>query len=266
LLVSEAELARLREQVEARGDEWNAAAVKEARRLYTRLRMQDPSAEISFQLATRPGREARLVTQQVFAATVAIKDRQHRDAALTVSAILMVESAPPVGEEPVVWLLITSLPVTTPAEIETVIQYYLSRWMIELFFKVLKSGCHVEEVCLRTRERLLNYVALYALISWRLLLVTRLARECPDVPCTVVFSPDEWQAVYQMVHHRRPPADPPTLREMTHAVARLGGFLGRTGDGEPGMKAMWIGLNRMADFASAYEMFRVLPAKNQRRT
>jgi hypothetical protein len=245
-------------QVEARGEVWDAAAVQEARRLQTHLRMHAPCAEISFTLATRPGRQARPVTQQVHAATVTIKDRQHPDATVTLSAVLLTEMAPPVGEDPVVWLLLTSLPVTTQDEIETVIQYYLSRWMIELYFKVLKSGCQVEEVCLRTRERLLNYMALYAIITWRLLFVTRLARECPAVPCTVLFTADEWQAVYQILHRCPPPTVPPPLREMVHDVARLGGFLRRTGDGEPGIKALWIGMNRLADFAWAYETFRTV--------
>ncbi len=230
LLVPEDELAALQAQAEADGDTWDAAAVKEARHLYAYLQLRPAQAEVSYKMAVAPGRKSRMVTQQMYAATVMVTGRHKGDTPVSVSAILLHEINTPTGEAPVVWLLLTSLPIDTPEALETALQYYLSRWMIELFFKVLKSGCNIEEVSLRTAERLLNFIAMSAIICWRLLLVTRLARECPDVPCTVIFSKSEWQAAYQIVQQCRPPKKTPTLREMTHDVARLGGFLGRAGD------------------------------------
>src|SRR4051812_40815176 len=79
-----------------------------------------------------------------------------------------------------------------------------------------------------------------------------LGRACPDLPCDAAFDDDEWQSVYAVVKGEAPPVEPPSMGAMVKVVASLGGYLGRKGDGEPGPKAMWIGMQRMADLASAW--------------
>jgi Transposase Tn5 dimerisation domain/Transposase DNA-binding len=169
-----------------------------------------------------------------------------------VNVVLVREEAPPAGAEPIEWILLTSLPIDSAGAVLRVIEYYCCRWQIEIYFRILKSGCKVEESQLETAERFLPYLALCLIVSWRVQYVTMLGRECPDLACDVAFDDDEWQSVYAVVKGEAPPAEPPSMGTMVKMVASLGGYLGRQGDGEPGPKAMWIGMQRMADLASAW--------------
>ena len=104
------------------------------------------------------------------------------------------EIDPPEGEEPIHWVLATSLPVTDFATACRVLKLYLARWDIEVFFRVLKTGCRIEEIQLKTAEGLYPCLALYLIVAWRILYLTHLSRECPDLPCSVVFADVEWRA------------------------------------------------------------------------
>lgn len=85
-----------------------------------------------------------------------------------------------------------------------------------------------------------------------------LGRKCPDLPCDVVFHDFEWKSVYAINKKTAPPEKPPSLNEMITMVAKLGGFLARKSDGFPGSKLMWIGMQRMRDFALAWETSEML--------
>ncbi len=93
------------------------------------------------------------------------------------------------------------------------------------------------------------------IVAWRVLFVTMLGRECPDLPCTVLFEDDEWKSVYMIAKKEVPPETPPSLGDFTIMVASLGGYLNRKCDGPPGPKTMWVGLQRMVDFALAWKSF-----------
>lgn len=175
--------------------------------------------------------------------------------AVAVNAILVREIDPPAGEEPIEWLLLTDLPIDTVAAVQQVIAYYCVRWQIEIYFRVLKSGCKVEESQLETAARFRPYLALCLIVAWRVLYLMMLGRECPDLPCDVALDEDEWQAVYAVVKQEAPPASPPPLGTMVKLIAALGGYLDRKCDGEPGPKAMWIGMQRAADLARAWRAF-----------
>ncbi len=172
---------------------------------------------------------------------------------MTVTALLADEEQPPTGTEPVRWLLLTSLDINSPERAIEVLNYYLCRWEIELFFRVFKGGCQVEALQLESLERLEPALALYLIIAWRVLYLMRLGRQCPDMPCDAVFDEAEWRAVYLVTQQRQPPTQPPPLAEMVAMVASLGGHLGRKGDGPPGAKTIWIGLQRAQDFALALQ-------------
>ena len=150
-------------------------------------------------------------------------------------------------------LLLTNLPVTTPEQVIEKINWYLCRWQIEIYFRILKSGCNIEKLQLEHVERLRPALALYMIVAWRVLYLTVMGRECPELPCDVVFETSEWQAVYLVATKTRPPAHPPTLNTMVRMVAGFGGFLGRKHDGEPGPQSMWIGLQRTRDFVLTLE-------------
>ena len=153
------------------------------------------------------------------------------------------------------WLLLTSLPIDNFEDAQQVVQYYLCRWPIELFFKTIKSGCVVEDLQLETAQRLERCMALYLIIAWRILYLVWLGRSEPDVSCAVVFSEAEWKSVWRVVTDRVLPSQPPKLQEFLRILARLGGHLNRKCDGEVGIKRMWIALQRMRDFALAWDQF-----------
>ncbi|MCP4454494.1 MAG: IS4 family transposase, partial [Planctomycetes bacterium] len=123
------------------------------------------------------------------------------------------------------------------------------RWQIEVWHKVLKSGCKVEACQLESGDRLIRYLTLKSVIAWKLFWLTHLNRTQPDAPCTVILTNQEWQALYATIHKTLDlPDDVPTVREATHWIAQLGGFLGRAGDGEPGVTVLWRGWQRLQDF------------------
>ena len=129
------------------------------------------------------------------------------------------------------------------------IEWYRRRWLIEIFFRILKSGCRVEALQLGTLERLERALVIYVIIAWRILHVVTWGRDGPELPCDVVFAPEEWQAAWIVAHRCPPPATPPNLGVMGRLIAGFGGFLGRNGDGHPGPKALWEGMQRVYAFA-----------------
>lgn len=178
-----------------------------------------------------------------------------RAAAVTINAVLVREVNPPVGEAPVAWLLLTSLPVSTAEQVRLVIQYYWVRWMIEVFFRVLKTGCRVEQRRFEHIDRLLSCLAVFLIVAWRTLYVCRLGRSCPQISCEAVFEPAEWQSVWQVVRKRSPSARPPPLGQMVEWVAQLGGYVKGKHRGPPGPQTVWLGLQRMQDFAECWRLF-----------
>jgi hypothetical protein len=175
---------------------------------------------------------------------------------LTLWAVLAEEIDPPKGAEPISWLLLTTIPVKTFEEALEKVNWYMQRWQIELFHKVLKSGCKTEERQLKTVEQLENCLVIDAVVAWRILLLTKLGREVPHLPCSVVFEEYEWKALYAFVHKTtEPPKQEPSLQEAIRMVAKLGGFLGRKSDGQPGSMTLWRGLHRLTDIAEAWRVF-----------
>jgi hypothetical protein len=212
--------------------------------------------EISFERPASHGRRARTVHQQIKAVRVTLKPPARPDrtlAEVTVTALLATEAQPPANEDPLDWLLLTNLPVETAEQAVEKLSWYLCRWQIEVYFKVLKSGCRVEQLQLETRERLEPALAVYMIIAWRVLFLTMLGRDCPEMPCDTVFADEEWKAVYLVTQRKPPPTEPPSLDTMVRMVATLGGFLNRKHDGFPGPKTLWIGLQRVPDFVLALE-------------
>jgi hypothetical protein len=241
--------------------EWLIRAERDRRladggKLRARLAAAPVLAETEFDLPATAKRPARRIRQQLRVARVTLKAPHRSDRTLAdidVTAVLAREVDPPPGEEPVEWLLLTNLRVETAEQALEKLQWYLCRWQIEVFFKILKSGCHIEKLQLETLERLEPALAFYLIIAWRVLYLTMLGRDCPELPCDVVFAEEEWRAVYIVAKRQPPPEIPPTLDAMVRMVASFGGFLNRKGDGFPGPQTLWIGLQRTRDFVLAMD-------------
>jgi hypothetical protein len=183
---------------------------------------------------------------------VKLKQPRRRDGKelvdVEVNAVLVPEGIPPEGEEPIEWLLLTSLPIADLQQVLAVVEYYCCRWQIEAYFRVLKSGCKVKASQLETAHGYEAYLLLCLIVAWRVMYLLMLGRVRLEVPCDGVLEVDEWQSVC-VVMSEQLPSSPPLLGEMVSLIAKLGGYLARKGDGPPGPKAMWVGMQRMTDLA-----------------
>jgi len=222
------------------------------------IQVSKRTAPASEERSRRKARAARKAKVTVRATQVSLRppDRVgEKLPVVLVNAVLVREEKPPPGEEPIEWLLLTDLPIATTKEVLRVIEYYGCRWEVEIFFRVLKSGCQVEKVQLQEQERMEPCLALYMIVSWRIHHVTMLGRECPQMSCAAVLAEEEWKAVVEIMTNQPAPQEPPSLGEMIVLIAELGGYLNRKNDGPPGPKTMWIGMQRMRDFALAWRTF-----------
>jgi hypothetical protein len=158
------------------------------------------------------------------------------------------------GIEPLHWLLWTTEPAETLAHIEEVVRCYKLRWLIEDFHLTLKSGCQVEELRLETADRLIKALLMYSAVALRIVALRDLARQRPNHPCTVFLSLDQWQALYTYIHEKRPAKNEsiPTIKQAVLWIGRLGGHLGRKGDGMPGVRTLWRGWRDLAILVAGY--------------
>ncbi len=125
--------------------------------------------------------------------------------------VLVEEVGGPGDDTDLSWLLITTLPIETVEDVLRVIDYYVARWTVEIYFRTLKTGCRVEDIQLETTDRLKRCLAFYKIIAWRVLYLTYLNRTCPKLPCTAVFDESEWKSVWRVVTKKQLPKNPPKL-------------------------------------------------------
>jgi len=206
--------------------------------------------------AEHPARQARLSVR-----FCAVELRPPRNgpggrAPLRVWAVLAREQCPPSGVEPLEWMLLTTIEVHTFSQATEKIDWYVRRWGIEVYHRTLKSGCLIEERQFGSATGLTNCLAVDMIVAWRILYMTRLGREVPALPCTAVFTDDEWQSLYKVTHPNKPlPVQPPSLTELIRMLAKLGGHIARKSDGPPGVESLWIGLMRLSDISMCWRLF-----------
>lgn len=210
------------------------------------------------QLPATLKRAARTATLEIRSRRLTVKPPHARShlPTVTFSVVLVTEVDGPQDGTDLDWLLLSSLPVDTEADTLQIVDLYVARWPIEVYFRVFKTGCRVEQIQLETTTRLQRALMFYKVIAWRIMYLTFLGRECPELPCDVVFSQAEWQSVWKIVEQQEPPHAPPTLAEFIPVLAELGGYNRRRQDRPPGTEAIWGAVRRMFDFALAWESFR----------
>jgi hypothetical protein len=167
---------------------------------------------------------------------------------LALTVVEVVEVEPPAGEEPVHWRLVTTLPAATPEEAARVVDIYRKRWLIEEFFKALKSGCLLEGRQAESRHALYNTIALLVPQAVRLLQLRATSRHAPSAP-SKILDEVELIALRHLVPHAKLTAVP-TNREVLMAVAQLGGHL--RSNGEPGWQILHRGMVHLEQFASGW--------------
>jgi hypothetical protein len=232
----------------------------EAGLLGTALRASPVRGHLTVTLPRGDGRPERVATLGVRFGTFRVEPpathpRRRELTPLPLQAVWVEEAGPPAGQEPVRWLLLTTLPLPDFAAAAQAVRWYTVRWLIERYHYVLKSGCRVEQLQLETAARLGRALATYAVVAWRLLWLTYEARQRPEQSCGDVLRAEEWQVLHQHLHPGAArPNDPPSLRAAVRQIARLGGFLARRGDGEPGVKTLWRGLRRLEDLVTGWQL------------
>lgn len=176
--------------------------------------------------------------------------KQKRYPALTLTVLHAKEREEPAGRPRIDWRLITDLPVTsTQAAIEK-LRWYALRWKIEVFHKILKSGCQVENARLRTAERLVKLIAVFCILSWRVFWMTMMNRAAPDAEPGLVLTTMELTLLDVLIPDTAAhPSANKTLTVYVTKVARLGGYLARASDPPPGNIVLWRGLARLTDLS-----------------
>jgi hypothetical protein len=184
-----------------------------------------------------------------------IRHRNETLANIPLYAIQVLEKNQPNDTTPLEWMLLTNMVVNSFEEAVEKVRWYCLRWKIEIFHKILKSGLKVEECRLATGERLIKYLTIMSIIAWRIFFVTLIARTNPNIPCTVLFTEDEWRILYIKIHKTIPPNGTiPVLKDVIIWVARLGGYLARKNDPEPGPIVIWRGLRHLFDLTQGWHM------------
>ena len=217
------------------------AATEAAGGLLDMARTLPAGAQKELELRRRPQRAPRRVRLDVAWAAVTLWPPQDERVGATPLRLWVVrvwEPQTPAGEEPIEWVLLTDVPTADAAAALARAEWYALRWLIEEYHKCLKSGCGVEARQLETAERLAACIALLAVVAVRLLQLKHTARHAPQRPAVECVSLDH---VRVLAAYRSRPAETFTAYEFWREVAKLGGFLARRRDGEPGWQTLWRG-------------------------
>lgn len=254
----EADMVALMQRAQALGTpaDWLIRAqhnrcLPEGGKLWAATRAQEPLGEIEFTLASRQGQAERVVRQRLWAHAVELPAPEGGDR-VRVTCVIASEIDAPAGIKPIEWRLVTNRSVPDLEATVELIDWYRCRWEIETLFHVLKNGCRVEALQLDSQAKLELALALYLVVSWRIAHVVRLGRIHPNLPADLFFAEVEWTGAY-VLNKKKPPKQPPPVRDVVRLIAQLGGFLARKGDGEPGVKSLWLGMARLRDFALTVE-------------
>lgn len=266
----EADLFEFLHTLQADGQSYVIRAVQnriteaDGRLMWDELRKQPALGEVvvSIPRDTRRGLPARETTlalrfrSDTVQVPAHLKQKRAGYPPLTCTVIQAVEITPPEDQSPIEWFLVTNLPITTAEEASEKVAWYTHRWKIERFHYILKSGCEIEKLQERHADRLRKLVLFYSIIAIQLQHLTYLARQMPGVPCTEVMDDEEWKVLHRIAFKTNLlPPQPPTLQEAVMALAKLGGFLGRKSDGDPGVKVLWRGIQA---FRTVFEHYRFL--------
>jgi len=174
--------------------------------------------------------------------------KQSRYPQLDLTVLHATERGRPRSREPIQWKLITDLPVMSRTSAIEKLHWYSLRWKIETFHKILKSGCRAEHSKLRTAQRLVNLLAMFCILGWRIFWLTMLNRSTRHASPNLAFTPLEIDLLNRLAPpEARAPARQPSLSGCVTQLARLGGYLARKGDAPPGNTVIWRGLARLTD-------------------
>jgi hypothetical protein len=180
--------------------------------------------------------------------------KQFRYPELILTVLHATERLQPRGRDKIDWKLLTDLPVTSRMEAVEKLQWYAMRWKIQTFFKILKSGCKAEESKLRTAERIVNLLAAFCIVSWRIFWLTMANRVTPTASPKLAFTALEVQLLDTLVRNKGPPSSQGSLSSYLVRMAQLGGYLARAQGPQPGNTVVWRGMSRLTDIAIGFTL------------
>lgn len=217
------------------------------------------SAQKALQTRGRhPARAERMATLQVRWGTVTLPRRQYNETTrptLTVQAVHVTEPAPPHGEAPIEWMLFTTEPVQTLEEATAVVDHYRARWLIEEYFKALKTGCAFEKRQLTTLAGLVRALAIFIPMAWRLLALRHLGRATRPQPVSAVLDRAQLLFLRKLLARRKYHLSlRPTMRDIMLGIAALGGHI--KNNGAPGWHVLGRGLTRFFETEIGWRLAR----------
>lgn len=208
----------------------------------------------------KQGRESRCASLSIRSISVTIKGTRCSngitldDAKMNVVEAL--EENPKENDVPVHWILYTTRPVATQAQIVDVLNTYCQRWLIEIYFKTLKDGMKVEDMKYETLSRYQVVFAMLSVVAWRVEYLKSAARHDSESSCEKYFTNDQWMAIVMFVTQKRPdPKQPPTVGQFLITIAQLGGYVNKKSQGPPGSKTIWRGMSQFETITEAYRIF-----------
>lgn len=198
-------------------------------------------------------REQRMARLEIRAGQVQFKRPKYllsQQPVLPINVVMVSESNPPKGEEPIDWILLTTEPIDTEEQVLKIVDIYRARWRVEEFFKALKTGCAFEKRQLESFATLSTALAIFIPIAWNLLRLRAVAREEPSAPASEVLTPEELQ-VLRLAAKTGLPLDP-TAQDALLSVARLGGHL--RSNGPPGWQVLGRGYQDLLMLVAGYRL------------
>lgn len=232
----------------------NDSPIKAHKTLWTNMRKIPLAGIQTISLPPRHNECERTATVEVRYSEITFKPAQRHPGAkikplpsVTMWAVWLYEVNAAVDVERLEWMLLTNMPVNSVEDAIKMGKWYRLRWQIECYHRILKSGCKVEECRLETYERLKKFIRLKSIIAFRLFWLTVISRVQPEASSDEILKEYEWKAMYCHIKKtNKAPSKPPTVKEAIRMIAKLGGFLERKNDGEPGMTYIWRGWERLA--------------------
>lgn len=245
--------------------QWNRQTAAPAP-LFEQLRGAEKRGEISLTIKrqsarskrskqqAKAGRQARRATLTLHYECIDLQPPKHLKGLEPVKlwAVHGVENNPPEGVKPVEWFLLTSRQITCAADAQQCLADYALRWRIEDWHRVIKSGCQIEELTYDTMERLQRAIAIKLVIGWRIMVMTLLGREVPELPAQILFTDLEIEVMsaWAKANGVRAPTE---LGDAVRLVAKFGGYLAHTRD-PPGHQLMWYGYQYLYNLCIGYEL------------
>ncbi len=232
----------------------------EEKHLFDELKNHDEVAEYTIVVPRKKGVQIREAVLQVNFKEVNIEPpnnllNRSNYSKVKLYAVTTNEVNPPKDSEPIHWFMLTTIPVLNFDDAFEIIEWYRQRWVIEIFFKTLKSACKIESYQFHTFERLQRVLAIESIIAWRILFLTTIGRECPDLPASILFEECEWKALHARIFMTKDvPNEVPRLSVVMRQIGQLGGHLGRKSDGFPGVLAISKGLYQLYSISIVWKL------------